>query len=91
MTFDEALKIWAKKYLEDEYSWRNLRVAEVLKVEVDYEEGTGYCHTCWEDARLFIEITYRDSSGELKDFNETEYSSLQVGQFQLLQELFKED
>lgn len=90
-TFDEALKVWAVKYLESEYSWKNIQVAQVLQVSVDYEEANGYCHTCYDDEKICINITYKTPTGETVDTWEYEYDKVWISQFQLLQDLFKED
>lgn len=89
--FDEALKVWAKRYLEKEYSWKNIQVAEVLKVEVMYTVANGYCDTCYEDEKICIDITYKTPTGETVDTWEYEYNKVWISQFQLLQDLFKED
>lgn len=90
-SFDDALKVWAVKYLESEYSWKNIQVAQVLQVSVDYQEANGYCETCYEDENISIDITYKTPTGETVDVWEYEYDKVWISQFQLLQELFKEE
>lgn len=91
LSFDEALKVWAKKYLEKESGYGNTQVKEVLKVEVQHSEADGYCETCYTDERLTIEITYLDSADRHREFWEYEFDKVYIGQFQLLQELFGEE
>lgn len=90
-SFDDALKVWAKRYLEKEYSWKNIQIAEVLRASVDYREANGYCETCYEDESICIDITYKTPTGEMVEVWEYDYDRVWISQFQLLQELFKED
>lgn len=89
MTFDEALKVWAKKYLAKEAP--KLDVVEILHVEVTYTEPSGYCETCWDPEHLNIDISYLNSADEVKEFWDYDYSSIVMTEFELLQELFKEE
>lgn len=88
--FDDALKVWAKKYLETEVAWKPSDIVEVVSVRVSFREGNGYCYTCWEDDKIDIEIVYKNHLGETEKYDSCEYDDVWISQFQLLQELFKE-
>lgn len=89
MTFDEALKVWALRYLNKEVP--RLNAVEILAVNITYQESSGYCETCWDPAHINIDIGYVNSDGEVKEFWDYDYSSIVMTEFELLQELFKED
>lgn len=88
-SFDDALKIWALKYLHSEKP--HLRATEIVSVDVRYEEESGYCETCHDPRHLSINITYVDGNGDLKDTFEWEYDPIYLSEYELLQELFKEE
>lgn len=85
-SFDDALKVWAKKYLEE-----NARIStvDIITVSVRYVNESGYCETCYDPAHLDIDITYENDAGVQKDFWDYEYSSVRISEFELLQQLFK--
>lgn len=87
-SFDDALKVWAKKYMAQEA--KHLDVAEIVDVKVRDVEESGYCETCHDPRHIDIDITYKNSNGELKEYWEYEYYSVYINEFDLLQELFKE-
>lgn len=86
-SFDDALKVWAKKYLEDRYGYLD---AVVTEASVYYWSESGYCESCYEDENLDITIKF---SWEGQDLTKSlyEYDKTTISQFQLLQDLFKQD
>lgn len=87
-SFDEALKVWARKYLEDHYGYTDVVVNEA---HVYYFSESGYCETCYEDENLDITIKFVTSDGEGRSKYTSEYNKATISQFKLLQELFAQD
>jgi hypothetical protein len=87
-SFDDALKVWAKTYLEDQYGYTDVVVNEA---QVYYWSETGYCPSCHEDENLDITIKFVTSDGESRSKYTSEYDKATISQFQLLQELFKQE
>jgi len=84
--YKEVLHKWAKQFIESHR--RDVDVAEILNVEFEEHEASGYCETCWSPGYTAISIDYLTSKGEKNSFYETSYDEDGFKMGDILTELF---
>jgi hypothetical protein len=67
--YKEVLHKWAIKFIETHRSGAD--VAQIVDVNFQEYEASGYCDTCWSPGYTAIDIDYLDSSGKRVSFYET--------------------
>lgn len=84
--YREVLHKWAKQFIES--NRRDVDVSEIVNVEFNEYEASGYCETCWSPGYTSINIDYLTSKGEKKSFYETSDDDEGFKMGDILTELF---